>query len=714
MLTKMADKKVLTVISVMYLLLMYLLSNILLDYTLQLFKHTQKFMVSGDFRDYQGVKIHLSSMFHYQPKYFWYYLGVALVSLYGLVRFIFNVRKNYGDINRGQHGTSQFTTLKELKAQYRAVPERDKQYKGKGGIVISRYKNKIFIDDGPVHNLVIGTTRSGKGETIIVPTIDVYSRAENKPSMVINDPKGELAAASYDTLRKRGYVVKVLNLLNPNFSFAYNPLQLVIDAYKQGDTASAQQICKTISYTLYNDPTAKDKYWQLSSMSLFNALALAITEDSIKKGKEEQITMYSIANFLANLGDQEDQFGRNALDLFFQQRPDTDPAKMEYATSNFAKGTTRGSVFSNTMSKLRLFTDDNLAKMTARNDLDLEEVGFGDRPIAIFMVTPDYDSAYLDIASIFVRQLTYVLSKKASLSAGNRCKREVVFLLDEFGNMPPIEDMSHFITVAAGRNIKFTLVVQSYSQLYKLYGEHDAKTIISNCGNQIYLLTNDKSTAEDFSKLLGNQTIVDVSRSGHFLSFNKTLNESTKERPLLTPTELMELKEEESIVVRAIKRTDKRGHKIKAKPIYNRDKTALKSRWRYLSDQFDTSKSINDLPLRGSHKDIKLESLVFGAKTEKDKYGKLFNVLSKNDFNEICLVLKSQLPPKQLEKFEKNEMRYTVIQFLAFLNYVQDELQRSDLVRILDVIKPYISDEELERWNFKLNEENSVDGFEYV
>ena len=58
---------------------------------------------------------------------------------------------------------------------------------GGGGVPIAwnKEKNVIYIDDSPVNNLIIGTTRSGKGETFVVPTIDIYSRATKKPSMII-------------------------------------------------------------------------------------------------------------------------------------------------------------------------------------------------------------------------------------------------------------------------------------------------------------------------------------------------------------------------------------------------------------------------------------------------------------------------------------------------------------------------------------------------
>jgi type IV secretion system protein VirD4 len=266
-------------------------------------------------------------------------------------------------------------------------------------------------------------------------------------------------------------------------------------------------------------------------MSLCNAMILAITDKCIKEGTEGKITMYAVANMLSELGSQEILDGndepQNALDMYFQSLPAGSVAKMQYATSNFSKGTTRGGIFTQTMNGLSVFTFDEIAKMTAKNSMDLRTVGFGknirgnahprsrvevifpnkstetvktdsqgrfglnfpqviqvgdeiqvlekrsdektviivkeidretgetvfevkqnsskmsitsikyfDKPVAIFMVTPDYDSSNHVIASIFVRQLYSTLAKYASLARGGKCYREVVFILDEFGVRP--------------------------------------------------------------------------------------------------------------------------------------------------------------------------------------------------------------------------------------------------------------------------------------
>ncbi|MGH0545559.1 VirD4-like conjugal transfer protein, CD1115 family [Bacillus cereus] len=699
---KLAEKEVLIPLSAFLFVGMFLIANFLLNLSLELIETT--------FSDLLHPKpFHMEVGFLFRmpiAEHPIYYLLVFLVVIGTIARTVYKLKSSFKNLNNHQKGSSRFTTVEELKKQYRAVPDREESFKGGGGVVISRLGDKVFIDDSPVNNLIIGTTRSGKGETYVFPTIDVYSRAEHKPSLIFNDPKGELFSASKETLEERGYHIEVLNLLTPLDSMSYNLLQLVKDSYKDGDYSTAQALCKTLSHTLYYNPTVKDPFWQQCAMSLCNAMILAVTDKCIEEGTEEKITMYAVANMLSELGSKEiiinpDEPPKNVLDLYFEGLPADSVAKMQYATSNFSKGTTRGGIFTQTMNGLSIFTFDEIAKMTAKNSVDLKRVGFGktikgrttsrkrveivfpdgskesiksditgrfaldfkkviqvgdtiqcnekgnkkkktsisiikidektgdtefkvvegnediqvttvnyfDKPVAIFMITPDFDSSNHVIASIFVRQLYFILAKGASLARGGQCHREVVFCLDEFGNMPSIEGMANIITVCLGRNIRFNLIIQAYSQLKNKYGE-DADTIDGNCGNTIYILTNDQETAEKVSKKLGNQTINLPSRSGKGLSTDKNKTEGLDQRPLLTANELMSFKEGESAVIRVIKRQDNNRKRIRPRPIYNTGETALKYRWEYLGKEFDTDKSILDIDIDSLHDDVEPKKLI--------------------------------------------------------------------------------------------------------
>lgn len=437
--------------------------------------------------------------------------------------------------------------------------------------------------------------------------------------------------------------MEVLNLINPLNSMSYNPLQLVIDAYEKKDYSTAQSLCKTLTHMLYYKPDTKDPFWQNSAMSLVNALILAVTEkcfedckiyykkinelknsDNQNKNKlisnlekevekiKSKITLYTVANMLSELGSKTDIQGNNELDKYFSKLPVESVAKMQYATSNFSKGEARGSIFSVAMSELNIFTMDEIAKLTSKNSIDLKDIGFkseDNRPVALFMTVPDYDTSNHVIASIFVRQLYYVLAKEATFNIPAKCDREVIFLLDEFGNMPAIESMANIITVCLGRNIKFNLIIQGISQLKKLYGD-DYKTILGNCSNKFYIFTNEVETAEEFSKLLGDKTITTYSRSGEILDTTKHQTESVDGRKLLTTDELMHLEEGEVVIVRGTKRRDTKGNKIRPFPIFNTAEHTLKYRYEYLGDFFDNTKNLINEEIPTLHRNVNLKELI--------------------------------------------------------------------------------------------------------
>lgn len=626
-----------------------------------------------------------------------FFLIVTVISLLASATITYKFISNYGSLKKNQKGSSRFTTLKEIQQQYRAVPEIKERYSGGGGVPVSRFEDNIYIDDSAVNNLIIGTTRSGKGETFIFPTIDIYSRAEKQPSMIFNDPKGELFAASKETLESLGYSVEVLNLMNPMQSISYNLLELVKQEFFDENYSLAQQYARSIAFMLYNDPTVQDKFWQNSSTDLCTALILGLCEHC--RDEPEKITMYNVALMMGELATEtiEDDKGKeiSKLDEFFNHFEPHHPARMQYQTINFSSGQTRASILANTNAKLGIFTLDGTAKLTSKNTLDMLKFGFGhwirgkgkplsrieinfpngsiesiktdsnggfslyhnhhmdigqefkirsnsqtstfviedwnedtgelkvksdneavflksvmqfEKPIALFMICPDYDATFNVIASTYVKQLYTTLARAASNVKSGKCFREIIFMLDEFGNMPGIDGMANILTVCLGRNIRFNLVIQAYSQIEKLYGD-DWKTIDGNTNNTFYILTDDHSTADMISKKIGEKTMIVKSRSGQTISLNKSKTENVEARPLLNADELMRLKEGEMIVIRTIKRQDINRKRIQQFPIFNTGKTAMKYRWEYLSEYYDTSKSINDIEIPCAHAGLNLNDI---------------------------------------------------------------------------------------------------------
>lgn len=565
--------------------------------------------------------------------------------------------------NIGQKGDERWTTDEEIKQQFLEIPDKNESFPGYGGTIVSRMGNKLYIDTSPVNNMIIGITRSGKGEMYVFPSIDVYSRAEKKASLVINDMKLELYKSSKKTLEKRGYKVYLLNFDDPIHSMGFNPLTVIIELAVNGDYENAELLAQAFAFSIFNpdEPANTDRFWNDASSSLLAALILAHLEDCLRMDEmdndrrykiwtekrvaydgldddlkekadklyEEElnkneksdiilnpavmylpedagyekiydnvkkINMYSIINTfteLARIRNPENP-DITALDMYFSRRPQLDRAKLKYAAIEIAGDKPKSSIFGVMLSRLTTFTYESMAKMTAESSFDLEEIGFGEKPVAVFLGLPDYDTSKHFLATVFIRQVSLVLSKRANRDRSGKCKRLVKFIVDEAGNMPAIEGLETYITMNLGRNISYDFYIQSYSQFEKKYGE-GWKTIKGNCGNQIYILTSDGDTAQTFSEDLGNETIVDLQRTGEKLSTHKHFMENTQEKPLLNKNQLMRLNEGECVVKRVMKRKDLNGNRVEPTPIFNSEESGKRFlyRYEYLTDTFPNPNEID-------------------------------------------------------------------------------------------------------------------------
>lgn len=692
--TFLANKKVVGTIVVVTSILMLLFLNYIL---VSLYKISLNGLLNSN-----NSALSISNVFSFAAisEYKWLYLTAILVIAFLEFKLCYNIRTSYKEFPLEHKGNERWTTKTEIVEQYKAVPLHLKEFEGYGGIPVSRIDNKWYIDDSPVNSLISGITRSGKGEMMVFPMIDIHSRSSAKPSMVINDPKLELYPACKETLEKRGYKVLLLNLIDPIKSMGYNPLQLIIDAYKSGDYDDAEMLAKTLAVTILEPDKAQgdNAMFVEAAVDCMCAMILALTEDCLKednrinakliiehkkklenfkkakitdeqrnliligrkayklkqqgknKGEiiqflgingdvdsaikkwvdvkdkfavddtdlelcnenEKKINMFSLVQMFDKLSQKKYQNGDTDIDKYFELRPSLDRAKLKYTSIKTAPGRTKGGVFIETLHKLVVFTYGKISKMTAESSIDIKEIGFGEKPLAIFIGLPDYDKSFYFIASLFISQTYFVLSKNATFSSSGKCSRRVIFILDEFGNMPAIPNMDSVMTVCLGRNIIFNLIIQSYNQIKTKYGEaYD--TIVGNCGNQVYIATADKETATLFSELIGNHTITTINRTGNKMELGKHFTEMYEEEPLINKNQLMDLKEGECVIKRVMKRTDLKGNKITPTPIFNSIKTGTQYpyRYQYMIEEFPT-KSFLEVKLP-SCVHIKRQKIIYDA-----------------------------------------------------------------------------------------------------
>lgn len=453
----------------------------------------------------------------------------------------------------------------------------------------------------PIHTLVIGTTGAGKTTQFINPTMQILSESHAKPCLVITDPKGEIYDLHSEKLRKNGYRVMTFDLKEPFQSTRWNPLarayelneramnlnrEVVVhhnddprdfslkcvsqvyygewyefDGFAFADVqtlqshqASLKQKLKTDAFEELKDiatvlcpiESNNDPIWDRGARDLVQGTLLAMLEDSENPElgmTPERFNFYNLAK-IVGLKDNDAYNPFKSLTEYFQGRDAHSQASQlaNQVLTNADK--TKMSYMGIVSNRMGLFADMGVCYATSFNEMDLKT--FADQPTAIFIKIPDEKTTRHPIATMFVSQLYKILVDVAN-KRGGALPRDVYFLLDEFGNMPKIENFETIITVARSRRIYFTLILQSYAQLTIKYGQEVASAVKDNCNIHIFIASNDDATKEEFSKRCGNISVetetTSISKGGEEgAKESKNVNVQLDTRPLIYPAELSAMK----------------------------------------------------------------------------------------------------------------------------------------------------------------------------
>ena len=430
--------------------------------------------------------------------------------------------------SKSDDGYSRWATDKEMKKNLKKVYAID-ETSNYAGIPLLNDGKVLWVDDGEYHNLIIGSTGSGKTEMLVQPMVKVL--AKKGESMIITDPKGEIYEKNATELREKGYNVVLLNFREPQKGSAWNPLFLPYQLYKEGNKDKANELLDDLAINILYDEKAQnqDPFWEKTSADYFTGLALGLFEDA----KEEEINLNSI-NLMSTVGDEKFN-GTTYIKDYFSTKDPSSPAYINVVSTLMAPNDTKNSILSVFKQKIKLFSArENIAEMLSHNDIDLKEIGR--KKTAMFIVIQDEKKTYHPLVTILIKQVYETLIDVAQESGGKLPYR-TNFILDEFANMPPLKDVTTMVTAARSRNMKFNFIIQNIAQLHQVYGEHDGETIKGNCGNIIYLISSELKALEEISKMCG--------------EVKSKEKEKTSSRPLVTVSDLQRLKMYSMIVLRS-------------------------------------------------------------------------------------------------------------------------------------------------------------------
>jgi type IV secretion system protein VirD4 len=371
------------------------------------------------------------------------------------------------------------------------------------------------------HVLIMASTRSGKGVSLIIPHLLRY-----QGSVFCLDPKGENARASG---RQRARLNRQVHYLDP-FGISgkpqsrYNPLSrftpdnmeaeckalaaamFVVPERQRGDhfTTAGQQLLATFILYVYADPKIERKNKDLPTV---RRALLGNAKQSLEAMKE----MYDVADGLL-------------VDLArsFLQTPEKE----------------FGSVLSAAQRQTEILDNPYIAAC-------LSATGSG--PEVDFKAWHrDTMTVYLCLSApkfpVFNRWLRLVLVSALDemTDAIDAPQLPVCFMLDELATLGHLEPVENAIGLAAGYGIQLVTVFQDVAQMRDLYHGRWA-SIIGNSGVRALFNLDDFETAEYWSKTLGNRFFENRSHQEDIYGLNSGDNVSQRSAAMLSPDELMHI-----------------------------------------------------------------------------------------------------------------------------------------------------------------------------
>ncbi|MBR1413985.1 MAG: type IV secretory system conjugative DNA transfer family protein [Bacilli bacterium] len=395
------------------------------------------------------------------------------------------------------------------------------------GIPLINNGKEVFVDNGDYHNLVIGSTGSGKTQTIVKPMVNLLSKKGE--SMIISDPKGEIYHYAADFLRKQDYNVVVLNFRDPEKGNAWNPLSLPYQYYNSGNVDKATELLNDIANNIFMSGKAQDPFWEQSSSDYFSGLALGLFMDT----EEKYVNLNSI-NLMSTVG--EERLGSSTfINEYFKLKGEASSPYIFASNTINSPNETKGGILSTFRQKIRIFsTQEKLSEMLSHSDFDMRDIG--KKKTAVFIVIHDEKKTYHSLMTIFIKQCYETLIAVAQECKGGKLPFRTNFILDEFANMPKLNDVDSMVSAARSRDIRFTFIIQNFAQLTDVYGKEVGEVIRGNCGNLVYLISTELAALEEISKMCG--------------EVKSKEKDKTASTPLVTVSDLQKLKLFEAIIIR--------------------------------------------------------------------------------------------------------------------------------------------------------------------
>ena len=360
---------------------------------------------------------------------------------------------------------------------------------------------RAVVNDRTENTLIYGETGSMKSRAVIRPLI--FSLACHRESMVVTDPKGELATDPKvrGLLDEQGYDTAFLDFRN----FAgdgYNILEYAYNLYRSGQKDKAVSNLASIVHALTDKDggTKNEAFWKSTSEQLLIPILHALIDAyACRENGADYVNILSLA---ASMTEKELEEMQAVFDVLSAES-NTSTVMFRNATCG-SEGTTHNIIVSAAAYLQPFLVQPSLARMLSRTTFEADAMY--DKPTAVFLIVPDETSAYDEISGLLIDNFYARLIERYTREFQNRKrpKCRVNFVCDEFCNLR-INDMGPKISACRSREIRFYLVCQSMKQLEETYP--DAAIIEGNCKNVLFLQSSDPDLIDHICALCGTTSV---------------------------------------------------------------------------------------------------------------------------------------------------------------------------------------------------------------
>ena len=417
--------------------------------------------------------------------------------------------------------------------------------------------------DTELHTVVFGANGKGKGTRLLMPNLLQMSGS----SIVVVDPKGELAAVTAEYRRTLGRVV-IINPFgvlvdHPGYedlkSEGYNPLAR-LDPSSPKFNSETSLLAQALVWVSSNDG-GNSKYFSGSARALCSAIIMQTVIEARAAGKVP--TMARVRELLCQPSmEGNDRLGMEAIGLpaLAEEMYKSPIVGLRNKAAQFTEWNKEtGGIARTAMIETEFFDDDPIIDDMSKGTFD-----FGDlkrEPMTVYLILPP------EMMERHAKWLRMVLTGAIQSVMRPRKSGEprVLFMLDEFFALGHLEIIANVWALVRGYGISIMPILQDLGQLKELYPKN-WETFIGNAGVTVSFCPNDMTTAEWLSRRAGDTTreLVTINRSksttsgtsggsstggqgstssgwNHSVTFNESENNSPVKVPLIEPHALLGL-----------------------------------------------------------------------------------------------------------------------------------------------------------------------------